>query len=144
MKSCHCSVLPCRTCQNFNRNWSQRQPNGTPQLISLTCFPQSLWWQNMGHSFLSLGGVSSIPGIDCPRGENTALPFAMGRSRLRCKQEEAPEHLQHTVWGNTAEEAFEKEKKIIQILLKASLAIKQSKVKVSAWKIHFFRNRKAK
>jgi len=98
----------------------------------------------MGHSFLSLGGVSSIPGIDCPRGENTALPFAMGRSRLRCKQEEAPEHLQHTVWGNTAEEAFEKEKKIIQILLKASLAIKQSKVKVSAWKIHFFRNRKAR
>ncbi|GAB0206971.1 hypothetical protein GRJ2_003162700 [Grus japonensis] len=26
---------------------------------------------------LSLGGVSSTPGIDCPRGGNTAPPFAM-------------------------------------------------------------------
>lgn len=41
---------------------------------------------------------------------------------------EAPEHLQYindiTVWGNTAEEFFEKGKKIIQILLSAGFSIK--------------------
>ncbi|KAK4811243.1 hypothetical protein QYF61_022140 [Mycteria americana] len=49
------------------------------------------------------------------------------------EQGEAPEHLQYIddiiVWGNTAEEVFEKGKKIVQILLKAGFAIKQSKVK---------------
>jgi len=33
------------------------------------------------------------------------------------------------MWGNTAEEVFEKVKKMNQILLKAGFAIKQSKVK---------------
>jgi len=41
---------------------------------------------------------------------------------------EAPEHLQYIddiiVWGDTAEEVFEKAEKIVQILLKASFAIK--------------------
>ncbi|KFQ03657.1 hypothetical protein N329_12243, partial [Haliaeetus albicilla] len=54
---------------------------------------------------------------------------------------EAPEHLQYIddiiVWGNTAEEVFEKGKKIIQILLKASFAIKESKVKGPAKGIQF-------
>ncbi|RMC04414.1 hypothetical protein DUI87_19236 [Hirundo rustica rustica] len=54
---------------------------------------------------------------------------------------EAPEHLQYiddiTVWGNTAMEVFEKREKIIQILLKAGFAIKQSKVKGPAREIQF-------
>jgi len=40
--------------------------------------PPSLWQQSAGHSLLSLGGTSSTPGIDCPRGGNTVPPFAMG------------------------------------------------------------------
>ncbi|KFP18543.1 hypothetical protein Z169_12683, partial [Egretta garzetta] len=56
-------------------------------------------------------------------------------------QSKAPEHLQYIddiiVWGNTAEEVFEKGRKIVQILLKAGFAIKQSKVKGPAWKIQF-------
>ncbi|RMC15122.1 hypothetical protein DUI87_07303 [Hirundo rustica rustica] len=54
---------------------------------------------------------------------------------------EAPEHLQYIddiiVWGNTAMEVFEKGEKIIQILLKAGFAIKQSKVKGPAREIQF-------
>ncbi|KAK4819554.1 hypothetical protein QYF61_007065 [Mycteria americana] len=57
------------------------------------------------------------------------------------EQGEAPEHLQYIddiiVWGNTAEEVFEKGKKIVQILLKAGFAIKQSKVKGPAQEIQF-------
>ncbi|KFQ08937.1 hypothetical protein N329_08851, partial [Haliaeetus albicilla] len=49
------------------------------------------------------------------------------------EQGEAPEHLQYiddiVVWDNTAEAVFEKGKKIVQILLKASFAVTQSKVK---------------
>ncbi|GAB0203748.1 hypothetical protein GRJ2_002840400 [Grus japonensis] len=45
----------------------------------------------------------------------------------------APEHLQYIddiiVWGNKAEEVFEKGKRVIQILLKAGFTIKKSKVK---------------
>ncbi|KAK4818478.1 LOW QUALITY PROTEIN: hypothetical protein QYF61_014180 [Mycteria americana] len=51
------------------------------------------------------------------------------------------EHLQYIddiiVWGNTAEVVFEKGKKIVQILLKAGFAIKQSKVKEPAQEIQF-------
>ena len=46
--------------------------------------------------------------------------------------------------GNTAEEVFEKGKKIVQILLKAGFAIKQSKVKGPAQGIQFFRNKMAR
>ncbi|GAB0197180.1 hypothetical protein GRJ2_002183300 [Grus japonensis] len=42
-----------------------------------TAFFQSLWQQSAGHSLPSLRGASSTPGIDCPRGGNTAPPFAM-------------------------------------------------------------------
>ncbi|KFP42422.1 hypothetical protein N324_02098, partial [Chlamydotis macqueenii] len=53
----------------------------------------------------------------------------------------APEHMQYIddiiVRGNTAEEVFEKGEKIIQILLKAGFAIKQSKVKGPAEEIQF-------
>jgi len=54
---------------------------------------------------------------------------------------EAPEHLQYIddiiIWGNTAEEFFEKGEKIIQILLKASCAINGSKIKGPAQDILF-------
>ncbi|GAB0206634.1 hypothetical protein GRJ2_003129000 [Grus japonensis] len=54
---------------------------------------------------------------------------------------EAPEHLQYIadiiVWGNSAEEASEKGKKIIQILLQAGFAIKRSKVKGPVQEIQF-------
>lgn len=43
-------------------------------------------------------------------------------------QDDSPEHLQYindiAVWGNTAQEIFEKAKRIIQIFLKAGFAIK--------------------
>jgi len=54
---------------------------------------------------------------------------------------EAPEHLQYIddiiVWGDTAEEVFEKGEKIVQILLKAGFAVKRSKVKGPAQEIQF-------
>jgi len=54
-------------------------------------------------------------------------------SQTALEQGEAPEHLQYIddiiVWGNTAEEVFEKQRRIIQIVLKAGFAIKQNKVK---------------
>ncbi|KFV38784.1 hypothetical protein N341_01017, partial [Tyto alba] len=56
------------------------------------------------------------------------------------EQGETLEHLQYIdvviIWDNTAE-VFEKGEKIVQILLKAGLAIKQSKVKGSAQEIQF-------
>lgn len=49
------------------------------------------------------------------------------------------EYLQHIdgiiLWGYAAEEVFEKGAKIIQVLLKATCAIKQSKVKGPAQEI---------
>jgi len=54
---------------------------------------------------------------------------------------ETPEHLQYIddiiIWGDTAEEVFEKGEKIVQILLKAGFAIKRSKVKGPAQEIQF-------
>ncbi|KAK4817261.1 hypothetical protein QYF61_005474 [Mycteria americana] len=100
------------------------------QLISLMCFSQSLWQQSAGHSLLSLGG-----------GWKHSPTICHGLIQTALEQGEAPEHLQYSddiiVWGNTAAEVFEKGKKIIQILLKASFAIKQSKVKGPAQEIQF-------
>ncbi|GAB0207733.1 hypothetical protein GRJ2_003239000 [Grus japonensis] len=67
------------------------------------------------------------------------LPQGWKRSSLLChgliqaalEQGEAPEHLQYIdniiIWGNTAEVVSEKGKNVVQILLKAGFAIKQSK-----------------
>jgi len=53
---------------------------------------------------------------------------------------EAPEHLQYIydiiVWGDTVEDVFEKAEKIVQILLKASFAIKRNKFKGPVQEIH--------
>ncbi|RMB97162.1 hypothetical protein DUI87_26447 [Hirundo rustica rustica] len=63
-----------------------------------------------------------------------------GLIQTALEKDEAPEHLQYIddiiVWGNTAGEVFEKGGKIIQILLKAGFAIKQSadwKWKAAVW-----------
>ncbi|KAK4823426.1 hypothetical protein QYF61_002112 [Mycteria americana] len=70
------------------------------------------------------------------------VKFPHIQSKPPLAQLEAPEYLQYVddiiVWGNTAEEVFEKGKKIVQILLKAGFAIKQSKIKGPAQEIHFF------
>ncbi|KFQ81744.1 hypothetical protein N337_13039, partial [Phoenicopterus ruber ruber] len=67
--------------------------------------------------------------------------ISRGLIQATLEQGEALEHLQYIddiiVWGNTAEVGFEKWKKIMQILLKASFAIKQSKVKGPVQETHF-------
>ncbi|RMB91554.1 hypothetical protein DUI87_32133 [Hirundo rustica rustica] len=64
-----------------------------------------------------------------------------GLIQAALEKREAPEHLQYIddiiVWENTAMEVFEKGEKIIQILLEASFAIKQSKVKGPVREIQF-------
>ncbi|RMC19635.1 hypothetical protein DUI87_03196 [Hirundo rustica rustica] len=66
-----------------------------------------------------------------PQGWKHSPTICHGLIQTALEKGEAPEHLQYIddiiVWGNTAGEVFEKGEKIIQILLKAGLAI--SKVK---------------
>jgi len=73
---------------------------------------------------------STAPGVET---QSHHLPWA---------DPEAPEHLQYIddiiVWGDTAEEVFEKGEKIVQILLKDGFAIKPSKVKRPAQEIQFW------
>ncbi|KAK4820393.1 hypothetical protein QYF61_025567 [Mycteria americana] len=66
-----------------------------------------------------------------PQGWKHICPtICHGLVQMALEQGEAPEHLQYIddiiVWGNTEEEVFEKGKKIVQILLKAGVAIKQT------------------
>ncbi|KAK4822553.1 hypothetical protein QYF61_015822 [Mycteria americana] len=78
-----------------------------------------------------------------PQGWKHSSTICHGLIQVAMEQGEALEHLQYIddiiVWGNTAEEVFEKGKKIVQILLKAGFAIKQSKVKGPAQEVHFLR-----
>ncbi|KAF4798594.1 endogenous retrovirus group K member 19 Pol protein-like protein [Turdus rufiventris] len=67
-----------------------------------------------------------------PQGWKHSPTICHGLIQVALEKSEAPEHLQYIddiiVWGNTAMKIFEKgEKKIIQILLRASFAIKKSK-----------------
>ncbi|GAB0208235.1 hypothetical protein GRJ2_003289200 [Grus japonensis] len=75
-----------------------------------------------------------------PQGWKHSPTICHGLIQTALEKGEAPEHLQYiediTVWGNSAEEVSEKGKKIIQILLQAGFAIKQSKVKGPAQEIH--------
>ena len=106
-----------------------------PQLTSLMHFSHSLWQQSAGHSLLFLGGASTA-WKRLPREWKHHPAICHGLIQTALELGEAPEHLQCIddviVWGNTAEEAFEKGKKIIQILLKARIAIKKSKVSTGA------------
>ncbi|KFP47461.1 hypothetical protein N323_06293, partial [Cathartes aura] len=76
-----------------------------------------------------------------PQGWKHSPTSCHGLIQTALEKGEALEHLHCIadiiVWGNTAEEVFEKREKIIQILLKAGFAIKQSKVKGPAQEIQF-------
>ncbi|RMC19962.1 hypothetical protein DUI87_00807 [Hirundo rustica rustica] len=76
-----------------------------------------------------------------PQGWKHSPTICHGLIQAALEKSEAPEHLQYIddiiVWGNTAMEVFEKGEKIIQILLNAGFAIKQSKVKGPAREIQF-------
>ncbi|RMC21982.1 hypothetical protein DUI87_02853 [Hirundo rustica rustica] len=76
-----------------------------------------------------------------PQGWKHSPTICHGLVQAALEKGEAPEHLQYIddiiVWGNTAAEVFEKGEKIIQVLLKAGFAIKQSKVKGPAREIQF-------
>ena len=84
-----------------------------------------LWPQNVGHSLLSPGGAFSILGTVYPRGGNspTICPVL--------EQGSAPEHLQYiddiVVWGDTAEDVFEKESKKSKFLCKQVLLLIEAK-----------------
>ncbi|KAK4806216.1 hypothetical protein QYF61_001139 [Mycteria americana] len=64
-----------------------------------------------------------------PQGWKHSPTICHGLIQMALEQGEAPEHLQYIddiiVWGNTAEEVFEKGKKIVQMVLKAGFAIKK-------------------
>ena len=93
-------------------NWSQRQTSGTPQLISPMHCSQSPWQWSAGHSLFSPGGAASAP-----QRWKQSPTTGHGLIQTALEQGEASEHLQYVddimVWGNTAEEVFEKGKKIV-------------------------------
>lgn len=79
------TALPCVAVPDvleLQYQLESKQPNGTPQLVLPLCLSQSLWQQGASRSLLLCEGVSNIPGIDCPRGGSTALPFVMDFFRL--------------------------------------------------------------
>ncbi|KFR15712.1 hypothetical protein N306_08248, partial [Opisthocomus hoazin] len=76
-----------------------------------------------------------------PQGWKHSPTICHGLIQTALEKGEASEHLQYIddiiIWGDTAEEVFEKGEKIVQILLKAGFAIKRSKVKGPAQEIQF-------
>ncbi|RMC19389.1 hypothetical protein DUI87_03999 [Hirundo rustica rustica] len=78
-----------------------------------------------------------------PQGWKHSPTICHGLIQTALEKGEPPEHLQYIndfiIWGNTGGEVFEKGEKIIQILLKASFAIKRSMVKGPAQEIQFLR-----
>ncbi|GAB0209957.1 hypothetical protein GRJ2_003461400 [Grus japonensis] len=76
-----------------------------------------------------------------PQGWKHSPTICHGLIQTALEKGGAPEHLQYIddiiVWGNKAEEVFEKGKRVIQILLKAGFTIKKSKVKGPAQEIQF-------
>uniref|UniRef100_A0A8B9VM15 ribonuclease H n=1 Tax=Anas zonorhyncha TaxID=75864 RepID=A0A8B9VM15_9AVES len=99
--------------------------------LAAACRPQfAFTWRGIQYTWNRL-----------PQGWKHSPTICHGLIQTTLEQGNAPEHLQYIddiiVWGNTAEEVFEKGKKIIQILLKAGFAIKQNKVKGPAQEIQF-------
>ncbi|GAB0199277.1 hypothetical protein GRJ2_002393100 [Grus japonensis] len=76
-----------------------------------------------------------------PQGWKHSPTICHGLIQTALEKGDAPEHLQYIddiiVWGNKAEEVFEKGKRVIQILLKSDFSIKKSKVKGPAQEIQF-------
>ncbi|KAK4826744.1 hypothetical protein QYF61_010997 [Mycteria americana] len=99
--------------------------------LAAECRPQfAFTWRGVQYTWNQLPqGWKCSPTI-CHRLIQTAL-----------EKGDASEHLEYIndiiVWGNKAEEVFEKGKKVIQILLKAGFAIKKNKVKGPAQEIQF-------
>ncbi|GAB0205249.1 hypothetical protein GRJ2_002990500 [Grus japonensis] len=98
--------------------------------LAVECRPQFAFiWKGVQYTWNRL-----------PQGWKHSPTICHGLIQTALEQGEAPEHLQYIddiiVWGNSAE-VSEKGKKIIQILLKASFAMKQSKVKGPAQEIQF-------
>ncbi|KFQ59496.1 hypothetical protein N334_05702, partial [Pelecanus crispus] len=99
--------------------------------LAAECRPQfAFTWKGIQYTWNQL-----------PQGWKHSPTVCHGLIHTALEQREAPEHLQYiddiVIWGNTAEEIFEKGKKIVQILLKAGFAITQSKVKGPAQEIQF-------
>ncbi|KFQ04084.1 hypothetical protein N330_01331, partial [Leptosomus discolor] len=76
-----------------------------------------------------------------PQGWKHSCTICHGLIKTALEKGDALEHLQYIddiiMWGDKAEEVFEKGKKVIQILLKAGFAIKKNKVKGPAQEIQF-------
>ncbi|KFW83905.1 hypothetical protein N305_05133, partial [Manacus vitellinus] len=76
-----------------------------------------------------------------PQGWKHSPTICHGLIQATLEKGKAPEHIQYIdviiVWGDTAEEVFDKGQKTIQILLEAGFAIKKSKVKGPAREIQF-------
>ncbi|KAK4831367.1 hypothetical protein QYF61_017498 [Mycteria americana] len=76
-----------------------------------------------------------------PQGWKHSPTICHGLIQTALEKGDAPEHLQYIdyiiMWGNKAEEMFEKGKRVIQILLKAGFAIKKSKVRGPIQEIQF-------
>ncbi|KAJ7422682.1 hypothetical protein WISP_36872 [Willisornis vidua] len=95
------------------------------------CRPQlAFTWRGMQYTWNRL-----------PQGWKHSPVICHGLIQDALKKGEAPEHIQYIddniVWADTAEEVFKKGQKIIQILLKASFAIKKSKIKGPDREIQF-------
>jgi len=101
-------------------------------LLAAECRPQfAFTWRGVQYTWNRL-----------PQGWKQSPTICHGLIQTAQEKGEAPEHLQYIddiiVWGDTAEEVFEKGEKIVQILLKASFDIKRSKVKGPAQENQFW------
>jgi len=99
--------------------------------LAAECRPQfSFTWRGIQYSWNRL-----------PQGWKHSPTICHGLIQSALEKGKAPEHLQYIddiiVWGDTAEEVFEKGEKIVQVLLKAGFAIKRNKIKGPAQEIQF-------
>ncbi|GAB0210089.1 hypothetical protein GRJ2_003474700 [Grus japonensis] len=99
--------------------------------LAAECRPQfAFTWRGVQYTWNQL-----------PQGWKHSPTICHGLIQTALEKSDAPEHLQYIddiiMWGNKAEEVFEKGKRVIQILLKAGFMIKKSKVKGPAQEIQF-------
>lgn len=119
--------------------WSQRQLSSMPRLIWPVHFFLLCLAAECNHSLLSHGEVSNTPEPAAPWQHSLAICHGLIQTLL--EQGEGPDHLKYIddiVWSSAAEKVSEKRKRIIQILLKADLAINQIRVKGPAQEIQFW------